>query len=255
MKNTYIKAGVVLLCSFTLSTIIAPTLTTLAAESNHVKTTNLKSINDKQDFIDIGDDSLKEISYNKFIIEENGLVFEQEFFVESNIIEINEVYYDLDQYILALNNENASVSEALNNILPLELSSPPKQLNITTFRATLPKTGYKPLQFAGSRKKISMVHAVSVGAVAALTAFLFPGAGVAITTAYVKNVLAKGIAAGVLSVGTQSFTATAYYDIYQAFHKTTIGAVKEQRKPYSEIQNRKFYGNTYEFYFWATRPQ
>lgn len=38
-------------------------------------------------------------------------------------------------------------------------------------------------------------------------------------------------------------------DIYQAIHKTKVGAVKERRRPFTKIQNRKIYGDSCTTYF------
>ena len=272
MKNKYIKAGVALLCVVTLSTVIAPTVTTMAAELDKTETEIIQQdngtidVNPEVAFVDentvqFGDDSAVESTgYNQFTILENGNVFEQEFFVESNIIKINESYYDLDQYVEALKTDTVSVTEALQNIVPIELTSSPSQENTSEnantmqMRATLPKTGYGTLKYAGVRQKINMKVVATAAAGAVLVAFLFPGAGAALGVAFAKTVIAKGIAAGVIAYGTQAITTNVYYELSQAFHKTTSGAVKEQRKPYTQIQNKKFYGNTYTTYFWGSRP-
>src|SRR5699024_10730706 len=116
----------------------------------------------------------------KFTIQENDVEYNQEFFVDSNIVKINDMYYDLDQYVAALHTETSTVTEALQTISPIELESSPKQDNTGTMqaRATLAKTNYNGLKYAGVRKKINMAM-VTVGAGAAvLTAFISPGAGV-----------------------------------------------------------------------------
>lgn len=204
--------------------------------------------------------SVESTGYNQFTIVENETVFEQEFFVESNVIKINEKYYNLDQYMEALKTDTGSVTEALQNIIPIELTSSPRQTSASEnndmiqIRATLPKTGYGPLKYGGIRKKINMKVVATAAAGSALVAFLFPGAGVALGVAFAKTVIAKGIAAGVISYGTQAITTNVYYELYQALHKTVLVAVKEQRKPYTQIQNKKFYGDTYTTYFWGSRP-
>ena len=47
----------------------------------------------------------------------------------------------------------------------------------------------------------------------------------------------------------KAITTNVNYELYQALRKTVLVAVKEQRKPYTQIQNIKFYGNTYTTYF------
>src|SRR5699024_2503244 len=176
---------------------------------------------------------------------------------------------DLDEYLLALNNDTYSTTEALEVLNPISIDditleqkyvSGENNSNNNQFdfslapAATLPTTGYGTLRYVGNRKKINMLITATAAAGAALTAFLFPAAGAATGIAFAKAVLSKGIAAGVIAYGTQAITSNVYYDIYQALHNSNNGAVKEQRRPYTQIQNLKIYGNSYTSYFWSVRP-
>lgn len=279
-KKKYIKSGVALLCAATLLSVITPTATVVAAEMDNgivgeveqnITTPDIFSEDfDMKEYIEedtdmtyvddntviFGEDVVETTGYNKFTIQENDVEYNQEFFVDSNIVKINDMYYDLDQYIAALHTETATVTEALQIISPIELESSPKQDNTGTMqaRATLPKTNYNGLKYVGVRKKINMaIVAIGAGA-AALTAFFAPGAGVAIGAAFAKTVLSAAVKAGLISAVTQYFTTDVYYELYQATHKTVSGAIKEQRNPYTKIQTTKIWGRAFTRYFWSSRP-
>lgn len=269
MKKIILKLGILFLTMLTLS----PTLTTVSAEgiknlkdpkAEDESSVTFNVINNTT--VEIDNNRLEEIGYNQFIVEEHGTKYEQEFFIESNIVRIDSDYFDLEEYILALDNDTYSITEALNSLKPLYLEKVPTQEEHTitnqlnennireTYSRTLPRTGYGPLRYAGNRRKTNMLITATAAAGAALKAYLFPGAAVASGIAFAKTVISKAITAGLISHGTQAITSNVYYNIYQATHKKTYGAVKEKRVPYTQIQNKKIYGSSYTWYFWSTRP-
>lgn len=189
---------------------------------------------------------------NRFRIVEGIKTFDEEFFIDANIVRINGQDYILSEYISALNNDDFSATKALATISPMPfINTSLTNLRIEP-RAVLPTSGYYAMGLVTTRKKINMVLALSTAALTAIAAFLT--GGVSLAKDFVKGVIKKGISAGVIAAGTDHMTTTAYYDLYQAMHKTVYGAVKEMRKPFIKIGSIKLYETSYTYYYWSVRP-
>ncbi|MFL2095290.1 hypothetical protein [Marinilactibacillus psychrotolerans] len=242
------KYGILFLMTLILSPIFTPSTIVMAEENRKSEITSVASDDGSQ---------LEVIGYNEFLIQEGDKKYVQEFFVEANVVRIDDDYYNLDDYMNSLNNETYSITEALESLTPIELElTPSQQENTTTLESkvltkngnnsysimansTLPKSGYGKETKVATRKKTNMLITATAAAGAALIAFLFPGAGTAVGIAFAKTVLAKAAAAGVISHATQAVTSTVYNDIYQAIHKTKIGAVKKRKNHLLKYKTEK----------------
>lgn len=121
------KIGILISTIITLMTIIMPPISVLASETpNNFDNDDINYDNIElydNDSIKVGNDRLTKLNYNHFIVEENDVVFEEVFFMKTNIIKINDMYYDLDEYLLALNNDTYPTTEALEVLNPISIDA------------------------------------------------------------------------------------------------------------------------------------
>lgn len=196
--------------------------------------------------------SLRELSANHFLIQEGNNIYDQEFFVDANIVRINGRDYNLTSYMNVLTQGPATITDVSNRLVALPNTDTSLTNNSIKLRRTLPTTGYSSLLYLNTRKKVNMTYVATSAAAAVLGAFL--KASPSVSMGIIKRALKSAIKAGVISYGTQKMTTTAYYDLYQAYHKTVSGAYKEQRRPFVKFGGKKYYDINITYYFWSVRP-
>ncbi|WP_225048073.1 hypothetical protein [Lacticaseibacillus kribbianus] len=197
--------------------------------------------------------SLKELGFNHFEITEDGKTYDQEFYPAYDTVSVNGTYYQLGQYYDVLAKSDGTLTDSLKHLTPM-INQNQQVTNLTLSRRTaLPTTGYSSLIYIKTHKKYDMKMILSSAAEGAVGVFL--GGGVGVAKVLIKNALKAAVAGGLIESVKQSFTTTAYYKQYQAYHKTVYGAVKEQRKPFVKVYGKTVYGSAYTYYFWSVRPQ
>lgn len=77
---------------------------------------------------------------------------------------------------------------------------------------------------------------------------------VTLTRAFVTETLNTAVRKGIIATISSTITSNTYYIKSQVTHKTVVRAVKETRRPYTNVQSTKVYGPTGTSYFWSVRP-
>lgn len=205
-----------------------------------------------------------------YIINECGIEYKIYYDFENETVTIDDFQtYTLDNFFTAVNNQSdsfkmrkpSSLLEELkvfetidSNTIISHTNVQPSDPNISEINnKSYPTTGYGKEYSAGTNKKLSMTIALSGAAVGAVAEFIFTGQ-VSLSKAYLTTVLKAAVKGGIIATITDSFRGDQYFDKYQSFHNTT-SAVKERRAPYTKVQNATFYGDSFTWYFWSSRPE
>ncbi len=205
----------------------------------------------------IEDNIITEISTEnliKYKVTEDNEVFDLIFDLEAEEVTVGYEVYDLDVYVEAIYEVEGTIKESISQITPKYLNnSYSKENPLISPMQTLPTTGYGTLRNLGTYKKIDMKIGLLIGLLTLIATFATRG-DVESAREFARSALTEAVSAGIISSVSETFLSDVYYILYQAMHKTVVGAVKEERKPYTLIQSKRIYGPTKTSYFWSERP-
>ncbi len=204
----------------------------------------------------------------EFKIKENGSEYIISYDLKNETATVNEKTYSLDtifkvsdlqiEQIKASTNKKSSLNEVeslpdiIENFESIKTIEKKQNINIEN-RSSYPTTGYGKEYFGGSFKKLNISYAITGSVLSVIAAFVFKG-NVQVSTQFVKGVMSGAVSAGLVGSINDTIHGDQYYDMYQSYHSTT-SAVKERRVPYAKIQNTRFDGDDYTWYFWSDRPE
>jgi len=191
------------------------------------------------------------------ITEDNNSPFDLIFNYETEEVTVDGLIFDMDTYVNAINEKEGTIKERITDLIPKNIDSSyesdsDKAPQISTMRS-LPTTGYGTLYNVGTYKKSQMKIGLATALLTLIASFVFKG-NVSLTKTFVTSALKSAVSAGLITSTAESILSDVYYIKRQAFHKTIASAVKETRRPYTQIQSSRIYGPTATYYFWSSRP-
>lgn len=212
----------------------------------------------------------------KYLVEENGIEYTLLYDLVNKKVTVNDKTYTLQSFqsaaeeqALTISNEVkagkvATVVASTTNIIDIlsnyktvdtvdmgENILLSKTDNIST-SSIPPKTGYLKERYVGEYKKSGVLYGLTAAALTIIAAFAFKG-NVKITEQFVRSTLKSAVSAGLIASITETIHGNQYYKKYQSMHSTKP-ATRERRLPFASIQGHRFYGKSYTWYFWYSRP-
>lgn len=244
-----------------LTTTFSPAVVSASIYGSDTPTSHSKDfVGGRDEIIGQEDNIVTEIGNDDFVkyqITENNETFDLIFNHEANEVVVDNLVFDMDVYINAINENEGSIKERIVGVIPKTISdSYESHLNGNpqmSPRATLPTTGYGTLYNVGSYKKSSMKLGLATALLTLVASFVFKG-NVVLAKSFVTSALKKAVSNGLIAGVADTIVSDVYYVKKQAFHKTVANAVKETRRPYTQIQSSRVYGPTATYYFWSSRP-
>jgi len=194
-----------------------------------------------------------------YSLKENNEEITLAFDIEKDIVRVNNKSYSIETYNKALEDQ---IIDSSKKSIAFYLKGYPETTKLISKSSDLlavnsspapPTSGYGTEYRTATFKRVSLLFALTAGALAALIAYNM-GGDMESAKRFVNMVLQAAQAAGIAIVG-QSLNNDGYITYYQSAHKTVYGAVRERKRTYTVIETTTFWGNysTYR-YFWSIKP-